>query len=101
MGRDNLFTELPVYPGCTLYCELTAFYIDIELLSSDCMVQLQCRGGLTGIGILAVTIPVAHLMKRPSFGSIRIEFHRAEVFVEPYLAMVEIERKMITISRKS
>jgi len=40
-------------------------------------------------------------MKRPLFGSIRIESHWAEVFVEPRLAVVEKVRKMITKSGKS
>jgi hypothetical protein len=40
-------------------------------------------------------------MKRLPFASIRIESHRAEVFVEPSLAVVEKVRKMITKSGKS
>jgi hypothetical protein len=36
-GSDKLVTELSTYTSCTLYCELTAFYIDIELLTSDTM----------------------------------------------------------------
>jgi hypothetical protein len=45
--------------------------------------QLQCRGGLTGVCIATVSQPGVHWMKRPLFGSIRIESHWAEVFVEP------------------
>ena len=36
-GSDKLVTELSTYTSCTLYCELTAFYIDRELLTSDSM----------------------------------------------------------------
>jgi len=36
-GSDKLVTELSTYTSCTLYCELTAFYIDMELLTSDSM----------------------------------------------------------------
>ena len=45
--------------------------------------QLQRRGGLTGVCVAAVSQPGVHWMKRLLFGSIRIESHRAEVFVEP------------------
>jgi len=63
--------------------------------------QLQRRGGLTGVCVAAVSQPGVHWTKRPVFGSIRIESHRAEVFVEPSLALVEKVRKMITKSGKS
>jgi hypothetical protein len=36
-GSDNLVTEHSMYTSCTLYCKLTAFYIDMELLTSDCI----------------------------------------------------------------
>jgi hypothetical protein len=36
-GSDKLITELSTYTSCTLYCELTAFYMDMELLTSDSM----------------------------------------------------------------
>jgi hypothetical protein len=63
--------------------------------------QLQCHGVLTGVWVAAVSQPGAHWMKRPSFGSIRIELHQADMFVEPWLAIVEKVRKMITKSGKS
>jgi hypothetical protein len=63
--------------------------------------QLQRRGVLTGVYVAAVSQPGAHWMKPPSFGLIRIESHRAEVFVEPRLAIVEKVRKIITNSGKS
>jgi hypothetical protein len=58
--------------------------------------QLQRRGGLTGVSVAAVSQPGVHWMKRLPFASIQIESHRAEVFVEPCLAVVETVRKMIT-----
>jgi len=63
--------------------------------------QLQCRGGLPGIRIAAVSQPGPHWMTCPSFGSIGIESHQAEVFMELWLAVVEKVRKMITKSGKS
>ena len=45
--------------------------------------QLQRCGGLTGVCVAAVSQPGVHWMKRPPLGSIRIESHRAGVFVEP------------------
>ena len=65
------------------------------------LLQLQRRSGLTGVCVAAVSQPGAHWMKRLSFGSIRIVSHRAEVFVEPRLAVVEKVRKMITKSGQS
>jgi hypothetical protein len=43
--------------------------------------QLQRSGGLTGVCVALVLQPGAHWMKRPSFDSIRIQSHRAEVIV--------------------
>jgi hypothetical protein len=43
--------------------------------------QLQRSGGLTGVCVALVLQPGAYWMKRPSFDSIRIESHWAEVFV--------------------
>ena len=63
--------------------------------------QFQHRGGLTGVWVAAVPQPAAHWMKRLPSGLIRIVSHRAEVFVEPPLAVVEMVRKMITKSGKS
>jgi hypothetical protein len=36
-GSEKLVTELSAYTSCTVYCQLTGFYIDMELLTSDCM----------------------------------------------------------------
>jgi len=107
-GSDKLVTELSTYTSGILYCSLTAFYIDMELLTSDSMLlpiiaasgftylcvkvrpapyfrwlQLHHRGGLTGVCVASVSQPAVHWMKRTPFGSIRIESHRAVVFVEP------------------
>jgi hypothetical protein len=63
--------------------------------------QLLRPGGLTGVCVATVSQPGVHWMKRPLFGSIRIESHRAELFVKPRLAGVEKVRKMIMKSGKS
>src|SRR5882757_2399755 len=36
-GRETFVTELSMYPSCALYCKLTAFHVDMELLTSSCM----------------------------------------------------------------
>jgi hypothetical protein len=58
-------------------------------------------GGLTGEYLAAVTQPGAHSMKHPSFILIPIESHRAGVIVEPWLAVMQNVRKMITKRGKS
>jgi len=63
--------------------------------------QLQRCGGLTGVWVAAVSQAGAHSMKRPSCGLIRIQSHRADMFVEPRIGVVEKVRKMITKSGKS
>ena len=63
--------------------------------------QLQRRGGLTGVCVAAVSQPGAHSMKCPWSGSIRIQSPQAEVFVEPWLAVVETVRKVIPKNGKS
>jgi len=125
-GADKLVTELSTYTSCTLYCELTAFYVDMKLLTSGCMLLpiiaasnfyvfvlnvrpgsyfrcllLKRCGALTGVCVAVVSQPGAHWMKRPSCGSIRIQSHWANVFVGPWLPVVEMVRKMITKSGKS
>jgi len=37
VGSDKSVMELSTYTSCTLYCELTAFYVDMKLLISDSM----------------------------------------------------------------
>jgi len=51
--------------------------------------QLQCRGELTGVCVAAVAHWVAHCLKSLSLGSIRLQSHLVEVFLEPWLAIVE------------
>jgi hypothetical protein len=63
--------------------------------------RLQRHGVLNSVCIAAVPQPGVHWRKRPSFGSIGIESHLAEVFVEPSLDVVEKGRKMIMKSGKS
>jgi len=36
-GSNKSVMELSTYTSCTFYCELTGFYIDMELLTSDSM----------------------------------------------------------------
>ena len=126
MDSDKLVMELSTYNSYSLYCLLTARYIDMGLLTShrvllsdiagysitycffnvcsgsySLWLQLQRRGGLPGVCVGAVSQPGAHWMKCPSFGSIRIQSHQAEVCVELSLAVVEKVRKMITKCGKS
>ena len=63
--------------------------------------QLQCRSGLTGVCIAAVSQLEGQWRMHPSFGSNRIELPPDKVFVVLWPADVEKVRKMITKSRKS
>jgi hypothetical protein len=80
---------------------LTYFFLKVRPVPYFWWLQLQRRGGLTGVCVAAVSQPGEQWMKRPPFSSIRIESHRNEVFVEPWIAVVEKVRKMITKSGKS
>jgi hypothetical protein len=51
---------------------------------------LPSRGGLPGGCVAAVCCQVALCLKRLSFGMIRLQFHLGEVFLEPWLAVVEM-----------
>jgi len=51
--------------------------------------QLESRGELTGVCVAAVSHWVMHCLKRLSLGSIRLQSHLVEVFLEPWLAVVE------------
>jgi len=51
--------------------------------------QLERCGELTGVYVAAVSHWVAHCSKRLSFCSIRLQSHLVEVFLEPWLAVVE------------
>jgi hypothetical protein len=106
-------TELSKYTSCTLYYQLTTFYIDRsnpQLIACCCLLlrcpalctffnvrpgkccqllQLQSRGVLTAVCVAAVSRPGAHSEKCPLFGSSWIESHRADVFVVPCHAVVE------------
>ena len=64
-------------------------------------VQLQHRGGPTGVCVAAGSQPGAYWIKCPSFGSIWIRSHRHEVFVKPWIAVVVKVTKMITKSGMS
>ena len=41
-ARDDLVTSLSTYPSCALYCWLTVVYIDMDWLTSDCMLHYSC-----------------------------------------------------------
>jgi len=51
--------------------------------------QLQHRGELTAVCIAAVSHRVVNSLKCLSFGSITLQLHLVEVFLEPWLAVVE------------
>jgi len=51
--------------------------------------QLQRCSGLTGVCVAAVSCRVAHCLKRLSFGSIRLQSHQVDVFLEPSRAVAE------------
>jgi len=53
------------------------------------LLQLQHRGELTGVCVAAVSHWVVHCLKCLSFGSIRLQSHLVEVFLEPWLTVVE------------
>jgi len=97
VGSDQLVTELSMYTSCTEHCQLTTFYIDLGLLTSNCMLlaillspvlftflnegpgpyfqwlQLMHRGVLTGVCVAALSQPGVPCMKSSLFGSIHIE----------------------------
>jgi len=50
---------------------------------------LERHSGPTGVCVAAVSHWVAHCVKRLSFGSILLQSHLVEVFLEPCLAVVE------------
>jgi len=51
--------------------------------------QLQHHGELTAVCVAAVSHWVAHCLKRLSFGLIQLQSHLVEVYLEPWLAVVE------------
>jgi len=51
--------------------------------------QLQRCSRLTGVCVATDSHRVAHWSKRLLFGSIRLQLHLVEVFLEPWLAVVE------------
>jgi len=65
------------------------------------LLQLQLRGGLTGVFSAAASQQVGNCMKSSAFGSNLIASHEGEVFVDPWLDRVENLIKMITKSGKS
>ena len=52
-------------------------------------IQLQRRGELTGVCVADMFYRVAHFLKSLLFGSIRLQSHLVEVFLESWLAVVE------------
>ena len=84
-----------------LYVQYSVLFCNVSPASYLRWLQLQRHGGLTGVCVTAVSQPRAHSIKRPSLDSLQIHSHCKEVFVEPWLAVVEKVRKMIMKSGKS
>ena len=95
-------THIPLH-AAAYYCCVLSYVLFSNVRPSPYFgwQQLQRRGGLTGVCIAAVSQPGVHWMKQLSFGWIQIVSHRAEVCVEPWLAVVEQVRQMITKSAQS
>ena len=66
-------------------------YIFLNVRPGSCFrwLQLQRRGGLTGVCVAAESRQEAHCVKRLSFGSIQLQSHLEEVFQDPWLVVVE------------
>jgi hypothetical protein len=95
-------THIGSHAGSDYCCvQLNMICFNVRLSRYFRCLQLQHRGGLTGVCAATVPQPGEHWMKLPSFDSIRIPYHPAEVFVEPWLAVVAKVRTMITKSGKS
>jgi len=95
-------THIPLHAAAYYCCVLSYVLFSNVCPGHYCWwQQLQRCGGLTAVCIAALSQPGAHWLKHLSFGLIRIVSHRAEVFVERWLAVVEKVRKMITKGGKS
>ena len=64
-------------------------YVNVHPGSYFRWLQLQRRGELTGVCVAAVSQRVAHCLMRLSIGSIRLQLHLVEVFLPPWLSVVE------------
>jgi len=97
-GATHIWSHAASY-----YCCVRFYVLGLNLSPGPYFrwLQFQRRSGLTGVCVAAVSQPGVHWIKSLSFGSIRIQSHWAEVFVEPWVAVVEKVRKMITKSGKS
>ena len=116
-GGHQQVTLQYTYSCCTLYDYVTAVYLPTTILTSDCLVfsdsccfliykqfltvglgsyfwclQLQHRGGLSGVCVAVDSQRVAYQMKLPSLFSILFHSHLAVVVVEPWFAAVEVNR---------
>ena len=54
--------------------------------------HLQHRGELSGVCVVVGSQQVAYWMQCPSFCSILVHSHLADVFVEPSFAAVDVKR---------
>ena len=97
-GATHIQLHAAAYYCCVQFYIL---FLNVSPWPNFQWLQSQCRSGLTGVCIAAASQPGQHWMKRPSFGSIWVESHRAEVIVELCLGGVEKVRKMITKSGQS
>jgi hypothetical protein len=68
--------------------------LNVHLAWCYLWLQLQHRCGLPCVCVAAVSQQCAYLMKHPSFSRILIQSHGADVFVEPWIVVVEKVRKM-------
>jgi len=81
----------PVH-ACSCSCCFWFYVKFINVCPGTCfrLLQLQCHSGLTGVCFAAVFHRVAHRLKRLLFGSIQLQSHLVEVFLESWLVVVEM-----------
>ena len=85
-GATHIWSHAASHTCCFWFYEQ---FLNVWLGSYFQWLQLQCRGGLTGVCAVATSHQVAHLLKRQSSSSIRIQNHLVDVFLQPWLAVVE------------
>ena len=86
--------------GAAYYCSVRFYVLFPTCIMGRCL-ELEHRIRPTGVCIAGVSEWGADFMKRPLSGSIQIQFLWAEVFVEPWLAVVEKVGSIIMKSGKS
>jgi len=87
-------THIRLHAASYTYCfQLYILFSNVRPVPYFCWLQLQCRGGLTGVFHSAVSHWVAHWSKRLLFGLTRLQSRLVEVFLEQWLAVVERGRR--------